>query len=79
MHRLKLILTELLKDIKGLNITMSKCDCTESRLGVVDGDTQTVYCGSCNGIIGGLDAVVLEPADMTDFSGASEDPDFGGR
>lgn len=78
MDTLKSVLQELLSDIKELNTTMSKCNCKDSRLGVVDGDTQTVYCGNCDGVIGAVEDVALVPDDA-DFSGASEDPEWGGR
>lgn len=28
------------------------CSCDEPRLGVVDGDTDAVYCGNCEGVLG---------------------------
>jgi hypothetical protein len=42
-----------------------KCACKEPKLGIVDGDTDAVYCGNCDGVLGDLADVMVSPLNPT--------------
>lgn len=38
-----------------------KCVCPDPKLGIVDGDTDAVYCGNCDGVLGDISDVIINP------------------
>ena len=44
---------------------ITKCNCSDPQLGIMDGDTQTMHCGNCEAPLGGFGGVTLHKNDLS--------------
>lgn len=42
------------------DIQVHKCMCDVKKLGIVDGDTDSIYCANCEGVLGTFDDFTIE-------------------